>query len=224
MSALRVAWAVFEKDVRVELRGRESLVSMLVFALLSVIVFNFAFEPGRAESLRIAPGVLWIAFTFASMLGLNRSFALEREAGAITALLLAPADRGAIYLGKTAANAVFLIVLQAIVLPVFALLHNLDLRPALPRLALVHLLGALGLAAAGSSFAAIAANTRMRDVMTPLLLLPAVIPVLVAAVEGTAIVLRGETEGYATALRLLGAFAIIFMAASYLVFEYVIEE
>jgi heme exporter protein B len=227
VSSLRVAWAVFEKDLRAELRAREALVSMVVFALLTVVVFNFGFHPSPSEARELAPGVLWMAFAFSGILGVNRSFAMEREAGATTALLLAPADRGAIYLGKTAANACFLVVLQAVVLPVFAVLYTVDLRAAAPRLAVIGVLGAVAFAAAGTIFAAVSANTRMREVMTPLLLLPAATPVLVAAVEGTGSVLQGEEgglEGYRGAIRLLALFAIVFATTSYLVFEYVLEE
>lgn len=221
---MRAILAVFSKDVRTELRARAAVTAMLVFAVLTVIVFNFAFEASREETLYIAPGVLWIAFTFSSILGLNRSFALEREAGALTSLLLAPVDRGSIYLGKMAANALFIVVLQALVLPLFALFYNFDLRPALPRLALIGVLGAWALSSAGTVFAGVAGSTRMRDVMTPLLLLPAATPVVIAAVEATGMAMRGESEGFATALRLLTAFAIVFTTVSYLIFDFVLEE
>jgi heme exporter protein B len=221
---LRVAWAVFVKDLAAEFRSREAILSMLVFGLLAVVVFNFAFAPTPAESARLAPGVLWMAFAFAGILGVNRSFAIEREAGAETALLLAPADRGAIYLGKMAANALFLVALEAMVIPVFAVLHNLDLVPAVARLVPVAILGAIAFSSAGTIFAAVSANTRMREVMTPLLLLPAATPILVAASEGTALALSGETIGYAGALRLLAGFSVIFTTVSYLLFEYVLEE
>jgi len=224
VSSLRVAWAVFAKDVRAEFRSKEAITSMVVFGVLTIVVFNFAFEPTRAETMLIAPGVLWIAFAFAGILGLNRSFAMEREAGALTGLMLAPVDRGAIYLGKTLANTMFIVVLQAVVLPLFAVFYNVDLVPRLGRLIPVALLGAVAFSAAGTAFAAIAANTSMREVMTPLLLFPAATPVLIAAVEGTGLVLRDESAGYGSALRLLAGFTIVYMTTSYLLFDYVLEE
>lgn len=224
MSVVGTALAVLEKDLRAELRSREAILSMVVFGVLTVVVLNFAFDPSPSESITLAPGVLWIAFTFAGMLGLNRSMALEREDGALTALLLAPADRGAIYLGKMLANALFMMVLQAIVLPLFAVLYNVSLTESLPRLAAILALGALGFSSAGTVFAAVSANTRMRELMTPLLLLPAAWPVLVAAIEGTGIALRGDTAGYSAAIKLLLLFTIVYTTTSYLVFEYVLEE
>ena len=224
MSVLRVLWAVLVKDVQAELRTRQSLMAMVVFAALTVVVFNFAFPSVRAETVRIAPGVMWVAFAFAGVLGLNRSFALETEAGAVTALLASPADRGAIYLGKMLANAAFIAVLQALVVPLFVVLYNLGRPAETGRLVVILVLGAVAFSAAGTAFAGVAANTRMRDVMTPLLLFPAATPVLIAAVEGTGMALRGDEAGFGGAVRLLVGFTAAYTAAAYLLFEYVLEE
>jgi len=231
---LSVVIAVLLKDLRAEIRSRETLVSMGAFALLTVVVFGLSFEPwfaaevGGVEGERfaevVAPGLLWIAFAFAGVLGLNRSFALERESGAIYGLMLAPADRGAIYLGKTFANALFMLVVEGLVFPVFVLLFNLDVWQALPRLAPVGILGALAFSAAGTVFAAVAGHTSMRDIMLPFLLFPATAPVLVGAVEASGAALRGSAEGYAGGLRLVAAFAVIYLTVSYLLFDYVLEE
>jgi heme exporter protein B len=233
---IRVIWLVLAKDLRAELRTREALVSMAVFALLTVVVFGFAFEPWLAAPVRsageqdpsfatvVAPGLLWVAFAFAGILGLNRSFNMERESGALRGLMLVPVDRGAVYLGKTLANTLLIVIVEALCLPLFALLFNLPVLHALARLWPVGLLGALGFAASGTIFAAVAANTRMRDIMLPFLLLPAATPVLVAAVEATSLALRGEVAGYAAALRLLVGFAVVYLTTAYLLFGYVMEE
>jgi heme exporter protein B len=224
VSTLKVLVAVLAKDLRVELRSRAATISMLTMALLAVIVFQLAFAPSGREALRLGPGMLWVAFSFASILGLNRSLQLEREAGATVALLLAPVDRGAVYLGKALANALLLLLLQAVVWPCFAFLQNVSLAAALPRLLLIGALGSLGLAAAGTAFAAVAASTRMREVLTPLLVLPTATPVLVAAVEGSTQALAPGGGEVAPALRLLVGFALVYLSASYLVFGAILEE
>jgi len=226
--------AVLVKDLRAELRAREALVSMGVFALLSVVVFGMAFEPWFEEpvgsvaerfGLIVTPGLVWIAFVFSGILGLEHSFAMEREAGALDALRLAPVDRGAIYLGKAAANACLIVVIEAVVLPVFALFFNVPMAHAVWRLIPVGLLGALGFSAAGTIFAAVAANTRMRNVMLPLLLFPVTAPLMVAAVEATGAALNPAAGGaYSLTLQFLAGFAIIYLTAAYLLFGQVLEE
>ncbi|MFA6108383.1 MAG: heme exporter protein CcmB [Candidatus Latescibacterota bacterium] len=225
MNFLRRVLAVMRKDVRAEWRTRERLSPMLFFVLLVLLVFNFSFDLGGAALHEIGPGVMWSSFVFAAVLALNRSFADEQENGCLDALLLAPGDRGAIYAGKMLGNLVFLLTLELLVLPLFALFFNLS--PGLHLLALVPILvlGAASLAAAGTLFAAMSSNLRLRELLLPLLLLPMVVPALIACVEGTALVLQerplAEMLPY---LKILIAYVTVFVTLSLLLFEHVVEE
>lgn len=223
MSAWRAVIAIVAKDVAAELRSKETLSTLLIFALMIVVVFNFAFEL-RVENMRqIAPGVLWVAFTFSGVLALNRSFVVEREEGCIEGLRLTPVDRGVIYLGKFLGNTLFMLVAEACILPVFAMLFDVSILN--PVLWLIVVLGTVGFAAVGTLFAAMAVNTRAREAMLPLLLFPIAVPVLIAATKATGQVLDGQplSEVYSW-LRLLLAFDIIFTVIALLGFEYVLEE
>src|SRR3989442_3406109 len=159
MHTLKVIWAIFVKDIKVEWRSRETLASMSLFGLLIVFLFNFAFEPAREESLRLLPGLLWISFAFAGILGFNRAFAGERENQCLEGLSLAPVDPGAIYLGKVLANLFFLIVAEAVVVFATSLWYNFSFLPSLRWFSCVLFLGTLGYVAVGTNFAAVAANT-----------------------------------------------------------------
>jgi heme exporter protein B len=213
------------KDLKVEWRHRETLVSMCVFGVLVVFLFNFAFEPARAESLRLLPGLLWVAFAFAGILGFNRSFALERENGCLEGLALAPVDAGAIYLGKMLANLAFLLSAEAVIVFAVSLWYNFSFLPVLEAFGLVAFLGTVGYTAVGTIFGAVAANTRMREVMLPVLQFPVAVPVFIGAINSTTGALRGEPlEVYAAGVRLLVIFAVVFVVLSYLLFEHVLEE
>jgi len=215
--------AIVWKDVRAEVRTKEIFTSMLVFAFLVVLIFNFAFELRRVEMDLVGPGILWVAFTFAGILGLNRSFVLEKDRGSLEGLMLAPVDRSAIYLGKLLGNLLFMLIMEAFALPLFAVLNNQPLL--LPGLAPIIFLGTLGFVTVGTLFAAIAVNTRTREVMLPVLLLPMMVPVVISAVKATGIVMAGEPLSAAGDwLSLLVAFDVIFLAVCWLVFEYVVEE
>jgi heme exporter protein B len=225
MHTVRIVWAVFSKDLRVEWRDRETLASMCVFSILIVFLFNFAFEPGREESLRMLPGLLWIAFFFAGILGFNRSFAAERENACLEGMTLAPVDAGAIYLGKLLSNLFFLAVTEFVVVFAVTLWYNFSFLPSLERFALIAFLGTLGYAALGTIFGAISANTRMREVMLPVLQFPAAFPLFIGAIEATSGALRGDPPGdYSGALQLLAGASVIYVVLSYLLFEYVLEE
>lgn len=225
MAFLRKAWVIFWKDMVVEYRTRERLTTMFVFALVVIIIFNFAFNPGTDAIQKIAPGIMWVAFTFAGMLGLNRSFAPEKDRGSFDGLLLAPMDRGAIYLGKLLGNVTLIGMVELITLPFFALFLNIPIFPHLPRLLVILALGTLGFASVGTLFAAIAVNTQMREVLLPVLLFPLSAPILIASVETTGIVFDGGGwDELASWLKLLAAFTVVFLMASLLLFEYVVEE
>jgi len=223
MSYLRKVMAIVWKDVRAELRTKDILSSMLVFAGLSVLIFQFAFDL-RADNVRLVlPGVLWIAITFAGVLGLNRSFILEQDRGSLEGLLLAPVDRSAIYFGKLIGNLLFIFIVELLLLPLMTVLFNVWLLS--PALILVLVLGTLGYAAVGTLFAALSINTRAREVMLPILLFPVMIPVFVAGVQAVSRLLDGDS--LADIMRwgqLLVAYDAIFIAAAMLLFDYVVEE
>lgn len=222
---IKAVWAVLWKDVIAEIRTREAFISMLVFSLLVIVMFNFAFEPGTEAMREMAPGILWVAFIFAGVLGLNKSFVSEKENDCIQGLLLSPTDRSAIYLGKMLSNVVFMGVVEAISLPAFAVFFNVRIAPVLPQLILVVFLATVGFASVGTLFSAMSVNTRARDVMLPVLMFPVVVPVLIAAVKttGKILALRPVAE-YASWMKMLVAFDVIFIVASVLTFEYVLEE
>jgi heme exporter protein B len=220
---LRKIVAIVHKDIIAELRTKEMFSSMFVFALLVIIIFNFAFELRVANVKQIAPGVLWVTFTFAGMLGLNRSFILEKDKGCLEGLLLAPVDRSAIYFGKMLGNLIFMSVVEAIVLPIFWVLFNPPLFS--PPLIPVIVLGTLGFAGVGTLFSAIAVHTRAREVMLPILLFPIVMPLMIAAVKITGGLLDGQPLAeMRNWLNLLIGFDIIFVTVSYMTFDYVVEE
>lgn len=225
MQTLKIIGVIFAKDLRVEWRHRETLGSMCVFGLLVVFLFNFAFEPTRQESLRLIPGMLWIAFAFAGVLGFNRSFAAERENECLEGLALAPVDPGAIYLGKMLANLVFLGVAEVVVVFATSLWYNFSFLPSLGWFVATTFLGTLGYVAVGTIFGAVAANTRMREVMLPALLFPVSVPVFIGGIEATTGILRGPEPGeFSSGVKLLVIFSVVFLVLSYLLFEYVLED
>jgi len=223
MSAWRAVIAIVAKDAAAELRSKETLSTLLIFALMIMVVFNFAFELRVQNVRQIAPGVLWVALIFSGVLALNRSFVVEREEGCIEGLRLTPVDRSVIYLGKFLGNTLFMLVAEACILPVFAVLFDVSILN--PVLWLIVVLGTIGFASVGTLFAAMAVNTRAREAMLPLLLFPIAVPVLIAATKATGQVLDGQplSEVYSW-LRLLLAFDIIFTVIALLGFEYVLEE
>ncbi len=225
MHSLKVIWAIFVKDLKVEWRHRETLASMCVFGLLVVFLFNFAFEPAREESLRLLPGVLWVTFSFAGVLGFNRSFAAERENQCLEGMSLAPIDPGAIYLGKMLSNLLFLGIAEGVVVFAASLWYNFSFIPSLRWFTCITFLGTLGYVAVGTIFGAVSANTRMREVMLPVLQFPVAIPVFIGAIEATNGALKGDAAGdYASWLKLLAGVSVVFLVLSYLLFEYVLEE
>jgi heme exporter protein B len=214
---------IFWKDILAELRTKEFIVSVLVFALLVLVIFSFAFGTQAATVEMVGSGILWVALTFGGVLGFNRIFAVEKENSRLEGLMLCPIDRAVIYWGKLASSFTFMLVIAVIVTPIFLVLFNLPLF--LPRLALVIVLAIIGFAAVGTLFSAVAINTRARDIMLPILFLPVVVPVIVAAVNATTSVLAGKPWGdMSTSLQIMIAFDIIYLVLATLVFEFVVEE
>jgi len=208
-----------------EWRNRETLASMCVFGILVIFLFNFAFEPGREESLRLLPGLLWISFAFAGVLCFNRSFAVERENACLDGLALSPVDPGLIYLGKMLANLLFLSIAECVIVFAASLWYNFSFLPSLGWFALITFLCTVGYVAVGTTFGAIAANTHMREVMLPVLQFPIAVPVLVAGIEASTGALKGDPPStYVGWINLAAGCAVIFTVLSYLLFEYVLEE
>ncbi|TKJ28130.1 MAG: cytochrome C biogenesis protein [Chloroflexi bacterium B3_Chlor] len=222
MSFLNKVLAIVGKDVVAELRTKEMFSSMLVFALLVIVIFSFSFELRVENVAQVAPGILWVTFVFASTLELNRSLAMEMENGCLDGLFLAPMDRSAIYFGKMLGNLIFISAIEALMLPIFSVLFDLNL--ILPSLLLTIFLGTIGFAAVGTLLSAIAVNTRAREVMLPVLLFPIILPVVISATKVTGGILDGvPLADWAHWLRFLVAFDIIFLAVSYMTFDFVVQ-
>mgnify|MGYP000672157338 FL=1 len=223
MVFFRQLYAILDKELAVEWRTREAVSAMLVFGLLVLVIFNFAFDLQGVDIRVLGPGILWIAFCFSGILGLGRSFARERDKGSMEGMLLAPVDRGAIFLGKALANFLFILVMEVVTLPLFVVLFNVPLE-WFPLVGYI-LLGTVGFSAIGTLLSAIAASTRMREVMLPVLLFPVLVPLLVASVKITQGALQNlpfaEYQGW---FNLLVAYDAIFLTVAYLVFEFVVEE
>jgi heme exporter protein B len=212
-----------QKDLAAEWRSRELFTSMLVFSLLVLLIFNFALELDPKTRTNVTAGVLWVTFTFAGTLGLNRSMAVEKDRGCMDGLLLAPVDRSAIYFGKAISNLVFMLIVEIIVLPVYSILYNANLFQ--PGLLLIIWLGSVGYVAVGTLLSAMAVQTRTRDVLLPILLFPLVVPIVIAAVKASGGILQGATIAEVqTWINLLLVYDVIFIAISFMFFEFVVEE
>ncbi len=223
MKELRAAFIIATKDILTEIRTREVLTSIVVFAILVIVIFNFAFGGDERAVKTVAPGILWATFAFSGILSLNRSFMMEKEEDCIEGLMVSPISREAIYLGKFAGNLFFILLIQLVVIPVFSLLFNLWLFSF--EFILVTLMATLGFAAVGTLFSAMAVNTRARELILPVLFFPIVTPVIIAAVNASLLILEGKGFSAITDwLGIIAAFFVIFFVASYLVFCFIIEE
>lgn len=217
-------WTVARKDLVLELRSRERLLSTGTFAVLVAVVFSFSLDPTiRARSL--AGAMIWVTVFFAGMLGLGRSFALEREQDALAGMLLAPTDRGALFLGKFLANLAILLAMELLVFPVYGLFFSLDFAGSLPGLAGIVFLASVGFMLLGTLFAAVSAHTRLGETVLPILLLPLLLPVVIFAVSGTQRLLVGRPVAeVAGSFRMLLAFDLIYLFVCTAVFGAVVEE
>jgi len=224
MSYLRKVAAIIAKDIAAELRTREMLSSMGVFAILVIIVFNFAFELTERQIIETAtPGALWVTIIFAGMLGLNRSLSVELDKGCLDGLLLTPVDRSAIFFGKALGNALFMLIVEAIVLPLFVVFFNVPLVQ--PWVILIVVLGTLGFAGVGTLLSSMAVNTRAREVMLPILLFPVAMPELIAAVKATSGAMMGlPVSEWQQWLSLLIVFDVVLITVTFMVFAYIVEE
>jgi len=215
--------AIVWKDILSEIRTKESITSVLVFTLLVIVIFNFAFDSNTQTMNLVAPGILWVTFAFAGVISLNRGFLVEKEENCIEGLLACPVPREAIYLGKVIGSLVFMLAVEAIGLPLFAFLFNLPVLSL--QVIVITLLTTIGFTAVGTLFSAMAVNTKAREMVLPILFLPLVSPIIISAVKASGLSLSGETWGaMANWLAIIGTFDVIFMVASYLLFNFIIEE
>jgi heme exporter protein B len=220
----RAAYSILGKELRAEFRTFELLISTIVFVLIVLVVFSFAFDPTTAEARRLGPGLLWIALLFAASLMLQPSFTRERTNDTLAALRLAPIDPFAIMAGKLLANFCFLILVELVLLPIFSVLYDVSLGNIVLPLALVMVLGTLGITTVGTVFSGIASQARMRELLLPLLLLPALAPLLIASVEVTASLLGDPPELSRSWTLVLVAYDVIFLTATWLFGGYLLEE
>ena len=222
---LAAAWLVARKDLAIEFRTRSAFLSALVFALLAIVIFYFAWDTTAVAAIDLAPGVLWVIFTFSGLLGLHRSIGVEQADRAIDGLLAAPVDREAIFLGKALANLVFVLGVQAVAIPAVALFYNLPLGNAWAALAGIAVLAAIGLVSVGTLFSAMAVNTRLAELLLPMLSLPFFVPIVMPAAQATARLLAGRPAVEAFAwLKILLAFDIVFVVACTLAFPFTLED
>jgi heme exporter protein B len=223
LSFLRKVLAIVHKDIAAELHTREMVSAMLVFSVLALLIFSFALDLRGETAEAAAPGVLWATVAFAGTLGLSRSLAREQQSGCIDGLLLAPVDRTAIFFGKAGGSFLFMVIVEGVLLPLFSALFDVALIR--PGVFVVLVLGTLGYASVGTLLAAMAVNTRAREVMLPVLLLPLAVPVLIGAVRATGGLVEGATLGEVGGwIRILVVYDLVILAASLLTFGYVVEE
>ncbi len=225
ISTLSAALLLARKDLAIEFRTRTAFFSAVVFALLGIVIFYFAWDPTAVAAIDLAPGVLWVIFTFAGLLGLHRSFGVEMADRAIDGLLGAPVPRESIYLGKALANLVFVGAVEAIAIPAVALFYNMPFGGQGWAIALIALLASIGLVAVGTLFSAMAVNTRLAELLLPMLSLPFFVPVVMPAAQATARLLAGRPVAeVASWMRILVAFDIAFVVACMLAFPFTLEE
>ena len=220
---LYLAW----KDLLMEFRTKQMLNSMVIFSLLVIVIFNYSFSNilFNIEVADIAPGILWIAFTFAGMLGLSRSFSSEMEEGCLDGLKLCPVDPSTIYLGKVVSNLVIMFLIEAIIVPLFIVLFNFSDVKGLAGLIVIILLGTIGFILVGTLFSALTVNMRTREILLPVILFPIIIPLIMSSVMATQKVLStGDLFAAIDEIRLLVVYDLVFFIAAQLVFEYVIED
>ena len=221
----RRAWVVVWKDLLVERRSKETLNALFFFSLLLLFIFQFAIGPDRERLAATLPGLLWLGFILAGLLGLGRTFVVERENDCWEGLLLAPGEKSAIFVGKFAGNVLLMLVVEAMLLALFVVFFNIEVTAALPSLAVVILLGTIGLAAVGTLFAAMTAQVRARELLFPVLLLPVQVPILLGTVKATEAVLLGEPLGaVAHWLKLLAAADVIYVVVGVLTFDFLLES
>ena len=219
------AWIVARKDLALELRTRSAFLSVVVFTILGIVTFFFAWDSTAVTAMDLAPGVLWVTFTFAGLLGLQRSFGVEMQDRAIDALMVAPIERESIYLGKVIANIVFVAAVLLVAVPGIALFYNLPVARAIAALGPVALLAAIGMVTVGTLFSSMTVNTRMAEMLLPMLSLPFFVPIVMASAQASTRLLAGRPLAEAMPwLKILLAFDIVFAVACTLAYPHTLEE
>ncbi|MDR4494512.1 MAG: heme exporter protein CcmB [Nitrospirales bacterium] len=219
-----IQWVVW-KDLVCELRSRETISSMLFFALIVILVFSFSFSMDQDAARQLIAGIIWVAFAFTGIIGLGKSFSSELQNDCLEALQVSPIPKGAVYLGKVLANFLFILSVEILLFPLFILFFNLDVVAELGLLLLVFFLATLGLSSVGTLFSALTVQIRAREVMLPVLLLPLAVPVMIAAVEATRGILNGDPYSfYSQWIQLLVVFDIIFTVVSFWLFELILDS
>ncbi len=222
---MRAAMAIVKKDLRMEFRSKESILAMWIFSLLIFVIFNFTFEVSRLVMLEIAPGLLWVAFVFSGMFGLNHSFALEKENGNLRAMALMPVDGGQIYVGKFLSVTLIMLMFEALIFPIFIIFYDLQLSLQTFKLLPVLLGGTIGFTSLGTILSAVAVHTRNQQILLSLLLWPLVSPIIIWSVTLTGMVLGGEiTSSFYPLLTRVVAFDVIFFTLSYMLFDFILED
>ncbi len=219
----KAVMAIVRKDLQAEMRGRELVGAMGIFALLAILIFSFALELDREARNEVISGVLWVTVIFSSILGLNRSLAMERDQGNLDALLLAPIGRGAVYVGKLIGNYIFTLAISAILLPVMSALYGVSLFN--PYVLLTLLLGVLGFTTVGTLLATMTVQTRAREALLPIVMMPVALPIILAAVRASTGALSGASvDDWIGWVQILGALDAIFVVMCFFLFPFVVEE
>lgn len=224
MKGLMAVYVIFKKDILIEIRDKESLSMMVFLSLLLLVIFNFAFDINTDNVTALAPGVLWVVFAFAGVLGMGRTSALERDEDAYLGILFSPASPESFYLGKALSNLTFLLIVEVFVVFAFAILFDYEhLVFVMPRLLPVLALGTLGFAIVGTMFSFLSITSKYGEVLLPFIYFPVVVPVILAGVSSTAIILKGQ-EGLSRWLQIMGVFDVLYLSVSLLLFQYLLEE
>lgn len=222
---MSTAISILKKDLRMEFRSKESILAMWIFSLLIFVIFNFTFEVSRLVMLEIAPGLLWVAFVFSGMFGLNQSFSVEKENGNLRAMALMPVDGGQIYVGKFLSVTIIMLMFEALIFPIFIIFYDLQLSVGMFMLIPVLLAGTIGFTSLGTILSAVAVHTRNQQILLSLLLWPLVSPIIIWSVTLTGMILSGEmTEAFYPLLLRVGAFDVIFFTLSYMLFDFILED
>ncbi|MFH0914968.1 MAG: heme exporter protein CcmB [bacterium] len=225
MAFFSQAWAIVRKDLLTELRGASTIVSMVLLGLLVVLVFNFGADPGADSASLARSGVLWAAFLFSGVIAVGRSFASEKEAGCLDGLLLCPVDRGVIYLGKLIGNLILVFATGVVILLFFTVVYNVDIGAGWLGLLLLLVLASVGLSTLGTLFAAVAAGVRARDALLTVFIFPLLVPLVIAAAHTSTLLLAGQSLGEAGLWPwLLVVYDVVFLAVSFVVFDFVVED
>jgi heme exporter protein B len=225
VDGLQSALSIARKDLAIEFRTRSAFYAAVVFSILAATIFHFAWDSAGVDEQALAPAVIWVIFVFSGLLGLQRSFSVELADRALDGLLASPVDRTAIFAGKMAANCVFVLAIQLVAVPAVIVFYNLSVGPWLYQVAGVMILATLGLTSIGTLFSSMAVNTRLAELMLPMLALPFFLPVVAMSARASEMFINpvpGDDPW--PALRLLLAFDLVFVSASAVAFPLTIED